>query len=39
MGFGEMGDFPNCILPSVVAEAKQVYSFLFAYSDVLIDFM
>ena len=23
MGFGEMEDFPNCILPSAKAEAKQ----------------
>ena len=33
------GRFPQLNLPSVVAEAKQVYSFLFAYSDVLIDFI
>ena len=23
MGFGEMGDFPNCNFPSAMAEAKQ----------------
>jgi hypothetical protein len=34
-----MEDFPNCLLPSAVAEAKQVYSFLFAYWDVLIAFI
>jgi hypothetical protein len=31
-----MGDFPNWTLPSALAVAKQVYSFLFAYSGVLI---
>jgi hypothetical protein len=33
------GRFPQLNLPSASAEAEQVYSFLFAYWDVLIDFM
>lgn len=36
MGFGEMEDFPNCILPSAKAEAKQGYLFLFAYRIVVL---
>ena len=33
------GRFPQLNLPSALAVAKQVYSFLFAYWDVLIDFI
>ncbi len=33
------GRFPQLNLPSAQAEAKQGYRFLFAYWDVLIDFM
>ena len=39
MGFGEMGDFPNWTLPSALAVAEQVYSFLFALRDFLIVFI
>ena len=33
------GRFPQLNLPSALAVAKQVYRFLFAYWDVLIDFV
>ena len=33
------GRFPQLNLPSALAEAKQGYSFLFAYGDVLIAFI